>query len=338
MPMTTATRQTPAPEWLAHRYDPQHDAFHLRRVTRAARRTAVFLTDEYLGTEAEPTIVRRADVCGVDGARINFIFHSAFCCSTLVANCYDRPGSAFALKEPVVLNDLVGWRHRGAEPAKIMAVLHDSLALLARPFEPEERCVIKPSNLLNGLAPAMMADRPEAGALLLYAPLPVFLGSIARKGLWGRLWVRELLSKQLRENFVDLGFTKQDYFQQTDLQVAAVGWLAQHVMFSKLAEQWPDRVRTLDSEVLIARPLEALTAVDALFGAVATAEVRQLIVTENFSQHAKFGDTFAPEDRTLQQSADAATYADEINTVFAWAEEIVRRNGITVDPPHPLLP
>src|SRR3546814_5052793 len=66
----------------------------------------------------------------------------------------------------------------------------------------------------------MMALRPDTKALLLHAPLPEFLLSVARKGLWCRLWARELLEGLIRENLVDLGFETRDYFRLSDLQVA----------------------------------------------------------------------------------------------------------------------
>src|SRR3546814_8328819 len=104
----------------------------------------------------------------------------------------------------------------------------------------------------------MMALRPDTKALLLHAPLPEFLLSVARKGLWCRLWARELLEGLIRENLVDLGFETRDYFRLSDLQVAAVGWLAQQRLFIALANRFPDRVRTLDSERLLAEPAPAI--------------------------------------------------------------------------------
>src|SRR3546814_7774236 len=65
--------------------------------------------------------------------------------------------------------------------------------------------------------------RPDTKALLLHAPLPEFLLSVARKGLWCRLWARELLEGLIRENLVDLGFETRDYFRLSDLQVAEIG-------------------------------------------------------------------------------------------------------------------
>lgn len=327
------------PDWLAHRYDPGNDAVHFVLAPREVRRRAAFLTDQNLSGAAEPLVLRRADALAMSGAgaRVNFILHSAYCCSTLLANAYDREGACFSLKEPVLLNDLVGWRHRGGPAERIGAVLDDGLRLLAQPFRPGEVCVVKPSNVVNGLGPAMMSARPEAAAVLLFAPLELFVGSIAGKGLEGRLWVRELLLKLLKDGLVDLGFEAADYFGLTDLQVAAVGWLAQQSLFARLATAWPERVRTLDSEVLLSRPVDALAAIDRLFGIAEDKNARAAVLAGPFGRNAKTGASFDASDRAADQRRASELHSDEIEKVVAWATLVAERAGVTMEPPGPLL-
>jgi hypothetical protein len=328
-----------APEWLAHRYDAEGDAVHFVRADRALRRSVPFLTDEHLPPSAEPMPVPRnqALAAAPEPAPLHFIFHSAFCCSTLLANAYDEGGIASSLKEPVILNDLVGWRHRGAAPARVAEVLDGSLRLLARPFVAGEAVVVKPSNVVNALIPAILKMRPRAGAVLVYAPLRVFLGSIAGKGLWGRLWVRDLLMKQLKDGMIELGFQPEDHLLQTDLQVAAVGWLAQQQMFARIAGQYPDRVRTLESETLLARPQEALAALDELFGLARENEDRDQIIARVFRRHAKFGGDFDRESRAADQRSAAELHGEEIEKVLAWAEAVAANAGVALDAPGALL-
>ena len=327
------------PEWLAHRYDPDHDAVHFIRAERELRRSVPFLTEENLPSANAPLVVRRQEALAVtpDPSPIHFILHSAYCCSTLLANGYDKEGLASSFKEPAILNDLVGWRHRGGPPARVAEVLDGSLRLLARPFGDAEASVVKPSNVANALAPAMLAMRPDAGCVLLYAPLRLFLGSIAAKGLWGRLWVRDLLMKQLKDGLISLGFEPEDHLLQTDLQVAAVGWLAQHQLFARLAEQHKSRVRTLESEILLARPEEALAAVDALFGLARTPADRTATVARIFGRHAKFGGEFNREDRAADQRSAAEVHGDEIEKVVSWAEAVAANAGVAFALPSPLL-
>ncbi len=327
------------PEWLAHRYDPQFDAVHFALADRDLRRSVPFLTDEYLPSASEPNVVPRAEALAVapPPLPIHFIFHSAYCCSTLLANACDRDGEVGSLKEPIILNDLIGWQLRGGEPRRVAEVLDSALRLLARPFEEGEATVIKPSNVVNTLAPVMLAMRPAAGCLLLYAPLRGYLGSIANKGLWGRNWVRDLFLKQLKTGLIDFGFAPEDHLLQTDLQIAAVGWLAQHRLFARLAALHPDRVRTLDSETLLARPAEALAAVDALFGLRDDPAGREQVIARVFTRHAKFGGTFDRNSRAADQRSAAEVHGDEIDKVAVWAETVAANAGVSLSLSAPLL-
>ncbi|UUR07454.1 hypothetical protein [Sphingomonas glaciei] len=327
------------PEWLAHRYDPTHDAVHFRSIDRATRARVPFLIDDELGGPGQPRVVARSDTAGLQsfGGRLNFIFHSAYCCSTLLANAYNRPGSSFSLKEPTILNDLVGWRLRGAEPAQLAEVLGQALALLARPWRAGEVGVIKPSNVVNGLAPAMLGARPDARAVLLYAPLEHFIGSIANKGLWGRRWVRDLLAKQLRENLILPGFTAEEYFLLTDLQAAAAGWLAQHRLYDQIAQRFGDRVRTLNSETLLADPRRALEAIDGLFDVAGSDAEREGVIAAVFSRNAKSGEQFDAGSRKTNQASAASVHRDEIALVHEWAMAVAKSADIAVTPANPLL-
>lgn len=327
------------PEWLAHRYDEQNDAIQLVQADRALRRSVPFLIDDHLPGAKSPLVLSRRDALAqaAEPAPVHFIFHSAFCCSTLLVRALDVPGRSSGLSEPQILNDMVGWRHRGAQPAQVGEMLHNSLALLARPFEAGEACVIKPSNIVNGLAEGILKLRPGAGAVLVHAPLKAFVTSIARKGMWGRLWVRELLAKQLTDGLVQLGFEPRDHLLHTDLQTAAVAWLAQQRLFGMLAMRWPERVRTLDSETLIARPGETLRACSDLFALGLDDGQVERVVADVFSRNAKDGSPFVPGQRESERKAGEALHADEIDKVATWAEAVAKTAEVEMILPSPLL-
>jgi len=325
-------------EWLAHRYDDQADSYQMRHLPRVAHDAATFITDEYVGVEANPVIIRRgkamAEVSTNNG--LHFIIHSAFCASTMLARGFDLPGISMGLKEPVLLNDIVGYRRRGAAPASVAERLDHGLHMLARPFAGDRSVVVKPSNVFNALVPLALTMRPEAKAILLYAPLPVFLVSVARKGLWCRLWVRELLEGLITDGIVDLGFEPRDYFRQSDLQVAAVGWLAQQRLFREIVEKFgAKRIATLDSESLTANPGDVLAAACRHFGLDVAEDA--IAGHKAFATHSKFGGRFDASDRAAEHRAAADAYGDEIEKVLAWAEAVANAAGIPLDLPLPLL-
>ena len=328
-----------SPLWLAHRFDETRRAFQLRHVPRARHSAVPFLTDQHLGQEPAPLVVSDAEVAaalaGAAAAPLHFIFHSAYCASTMLVRLFDQPGASMGLSEPQLLNDMVGWRRRGADVPSHGRAMARSLALLARPFAPGEAVVVKPSNILASLAPAILALRPSARAVLLHAPLGDFLLSVARKGLWCRLWCRELLEGYLQEGFVELGFGPHDYFRQSDLQVAAVGWLAQQAAFARISERFGARVVTLDSRQLTRAPAATAAAVAAHFGIEGLSEA-------DFARHpalardSKSGAAFGPGQRDHDLAAAEAAYGDEIAQVAGWAEAVAAQAGIKLSGTGPL--
>lgn len=326
--------------WLAHRYDPGHDAVHLLPVPRDLHGRVTFLTDDYLPKGLEPLVVSRADAIAAapPPAPLHFVFHSAFCLSTLLARAFDLPGRAMALKEPVILNDIVGWRRRRGQGPDMAAVLDDTLRLLARPFSPGESVIVKPSNIASVLIAPILTLRPDAHALLLHAPLRTYLGSVARKGLDGRLWVRTLLLGLLDDGLVDFGFSPRDHLGHTDLQAAAIGWLAQHALFAQLTARFPGRVRTLDSATLTATPDAAIDALGTLFGLpFSEAERAAILAGPAFTSHSKSGATFTAGDRAQEESEGLARHADEIDKVIVWTDAVARSANIALTLPAPLI-
>lgn len=319
------------PLWLAHRYVENKDAVQFLHVPREAHRRATFVTDEYLpaGLPRREFDRRMAVAQAAPSSPVHFIFHSAFCCSTLLARAFDREGVSMGLKEPPILNDLVGWRRRGAAGRDVAEATDGALALLGRPFADGEAVVIKPSNIANGFIRMMMALRPNAQALLLYAPLPVFLTSVAKKGLDGRLWVRELFAGFRKDGLVQrLGFDDEALFGQTDLQIAAAGWLAQQALFADLVQELGPRVRSLDSETLLDRPQAAVGALAKHYGlSLDSADVAE-IVSEVFHRNSKTGLAFARSDRESEYVEAGAVHRDELEKVTRWAEVVAKSAGI----------
>lgn len=328
------------PVWLMHRYDDGRDAFHFIHADRGARSAATFLTDQHLQPGAPVVLGRDAALAlAPPAAPVHFIFHSAYCCSTLLARALDMPGIATTLKEPVLFNDLVGWRHRGGAGRDIAMVLDHGLRLLARPFGAGEAVIVKPSNVANALIAPVMAMRPTAHALFLYAPLEQYLSSIARKGMWSRIWVRELLVKLLRDGLIQLGLDETGYLQLTDLQAAAVGWLAQQAHFAALLRSLgPQRARSLNSEEWMADPHTGLAALARHFGLTIDAtRIDAVLAGPAFTTDSKTGAGFGPDQRDADRQDALAIHGEEIAMVLRWAKEIATRFGIPMALEHRLV-
>jgi hypothetical protein len=324
--------------WLAHRYDESADSIQFRFVPRDAQREMTFLTDFEIG-DAPLAVYSRADCLAAvreqPAETPRLILHSAYCCSTLVARAFDLDGTSFGLKEPQILNDVVGLKMRRGDPRQVAAALDIALLLLARPLGPGEINVVKPSNLINPLLPLILAMRPDARGLLLHAPLETFLGSIARKDIEGRAWVRELMWMLIQLGQAErFGLSSEDLYRQTDLQVGALGWLAQQALFADAAERHTG-FRTIDSEMLMARPAESLNALASMFDIELDAE--RVTAGPAFRTHSKDRGEYSPEQRNEERERGATVYAREISMVTDWTRQLAQHAHIPMILPSPLI-
>ncbi len=325
------------PEWLAHRYADGSDAFSFVHVDRIEHGMVPFLTDEYIGNHEIGGEVS-ADLCldVTDSGMLHYLFHSAFCGSTMLIRALEQKGVAMGLSEPMVLNDVVGARRRGAEPQVLARIADGATRLLGRPFGPGEAVVVKPSNVINPLAQLLLGLRPQAKAVFLHAPLETFLVSVAKKGMHCRIWARELLAGYLSEGVLDtMGFAPNDFFVQSDLQVAAVGWLAQHHLFEQLATRVGSRLASLDADLMLADPAIALGAVAAHYGF--KLDVTEALAGPAFNRHSKSGEGYSTELRQSDYDRVRAAHDEEIAMVASWAHLVADNAGINFAAPNPLL-
>ena len=327
-------------DYLAHRYDEVADGFRFVHAPREVHRECTFITDEHLPDVDKYDLISRAELAQMplQTAPVHFIFHSAYCCSTMMARAFDIPGVSMGLKEPVILNDMIGWRRRGADNRKLAAVLDKSLDLLARPMGDDRAVIIKPSNICTPLAIPALKLRPESKALLLYAPLESFLQSIAKKEMWGRIWVRDVLIGTLKDGYAVGGFSQEELLQLTDLQVAAIGWLSQHAAFAKIIETiGPDRVRTLDSDSFLANQETTLSALNQFFNLGMNGKlIGETLDGPAFNSHSKLdqatrGAIFDAQARQEEQSQMAALHGAEIDMVAQWAKAVADAHRIKLD-------
>ena len=321
-------------QWLAHRYVESDDAVRFIHLPRAEHERHAFLIDSLLGERPVAPDLPAQGLLALPRGRLQFLFHSAFCGSTLLARALSVPGVAMGLSEPAILNDVVGFRRRGARPAAVARTADLALRLLGRPFGPGEAVIVKPSNILNPLAELLLALQEQGQALFLYAPLETFLISVARKGLHCRAWVRELLEGYVQDRFIDLGFAPEDYFRLTDLQVAAVGWLAQHRHFTTLASKLGGRLASLDADLLTAQPEAAISAVATHYGL--TLDAAAVVAGPAFQRNSKSGAAYSPAERSADYQAARAAYGEEIGMVVTWAEAVATNVGLALAGPNPL--
>ncbi len=198
---------------------------------------------------------------------MDYIFHTSFCCSTLISRCLDMEGVSCGLREPAVLMQMANGKRLGSTGPDRQAVLDTILILLGKCAAPGEVPVIKPTNAANNLAEDVLRMPGTQGTLLLYSNLKYFLVSILKKGEPGRAFVRMLFGVIRADSERTRSLDPEALSRLTDLQIAAFTWYAQMDAYLRLLEQFPEkRIATLDCDVFLADPVATLVKLCGLFG------------------------------------------------------------------------
>jgi hypothetical protein len=327
------------PEWIPHTYDPTGANLTFVHVPQAARTTLTFLSDEHfagdLAKATFPAAAVAAEAISAVPAPIHFIFHTSFCASTLLARALEIPGVSNTLREPDVLVNLAN-RFTQSDDIANRQRLELVLRLLERPSAPGESVIVKPTNFANRLLDPVLTLRPQSRAVLLYSDLESFLRSLLRRGMFGRIFGRNLFAQADSWSRMSFGYTQSELLLQTDAQIAALAWLMQIDHFDQIAQKFgPQRVMVLDSARLLANRAAAIKDVQALFGLRLSADqVDQIASGPVFTKHSKISDRdYDSIARKEEHKAASEAHADEITMVVQWTEAVATQMGVRMRPP-----
>lgn len=321
------------PDWIPHTFDAGGGNLTFVHVPRKSRADLMFLSDEHFaGNFAKATFPASAvadEAASLDRSPIHFIFHTSFCCSTLLANALDVPGHSTTLKEPDVLINLANRLIRSDDQGNRMR-LDLVLRLLERPFAAGEAIIVKPTNFANRLLDSALAQRPNARAVLLYSDVSTFLRSLLKRGMFGRIFGRQLFNQIRAWSPLEFGYSPGQLLEQTDVQIAALAWLMQISHFDSVARAFgPDRVMILETGDLLADPRSAIARSQAFFGlGLDSGEVEAIASGPVFSTHSKLGDRgYDADARAKEHAAASEAHSEELQMVVEWIAAVAAQTG-----------
>ena len=332
------------PGCVPHRFFPDDGSVELVSLERADFHRLAFLDDR--GITAEQSMGRHS-LADLGSARtagenqefpnIDYIFHSAFCCSTLLARCFDIEGKVLVLREPSVLTDLANAKRVNhpfvRDPDRWHGTLGLTLSLLAKPFVEGERVLIKPTNIANNLISDALSFREDSRALLLYSDLRSFLISVLKKGEPGRAFARKWFYILNMDSPIARDWPKETVIKLTDLQIATVVWRMQLAGFIDLLGSTPrHRVRTLDCRQLLAAPEAVLCRVADFFVFEMTqTEIEAVARGPLFNRHSKdMNQEYNAELRAEENLRIEKTHGEVLDQLITWERNLDPGRVITL--------
>lgn len=264
--------------------------------------------------------------------RVNFLWHSGFCCSTLIARLLDLPGRNLSLSEPQVLTTLADARRAGALPDRdtslraCQVVFH----LLGRPLEPGAAVTIKPtpsSCCFLGEAAQLTSGR----MLFLYSDCRSFVISVVKLGEEGRQYVQRMLQALTID-----GEAAAPARDLSELQSAAVLWHLQMAPFRRQAALLGARAASLDCDAFLADPHRMLAGIDDFLGLkLGSDRVAAVLEGPLFRRNAKdASQSFSPDRRREEHAAAARQLGAALDDAIAYADRLYGNAPM----PNPLAP
>lgn len=241
------------PFWHPDRFDFAARQLRFVRMDRDAFRRSTFLDhrtvrpDDRSVTMELDVLAQMARTLNGHAATVHFIFHHAFCGSTLLTRCLDQVAACLPLREPFVLHQLA------TQPEGVVnAFLPITVGLLSRPFAAKQVSVIKPSDYLSARMLDLLAARAGAKAVFLHTDLPDFVAQILKLED-RRSWIRTRLHPDFRRFAASLGVRTSGL---SDGEAAAAAWFAQRYNYFLNCERpGGTNLRSLDFRQLLRDPL-----------------------------------------------------------------------------------
>ncbi|MFT4824117.1 MAG: hypothetical protein ACI9DH_000089 [Halioglobus sp.] len=316
------------PAWFPAALDTKVGTISFARISRDALSKEAFLDQRMDGSVTARETVSLNDVMAAVAGQAHkppaFVFHSAFCCSTLLASALDASGAVLSLKEPNILMDLAnafrvdGQARQSRQYGETLA--QTIFTLLATSSDSNENILIKPTNTANNLLP--FAIKSGAPVLLLYGSLRSFLVSVLKKGEACKSFVRGQYNIFALDGEGLAAIPQRQAVAFTDLQAAAIVWRHQLELFQRAIAATPrEQVACLDFKHLTATPVPILQAVTRHLNLPHTnAELESIANGPVFRRNAKFiGQVFSPEQVDQDVRMIEERYGQTLDLIESWA-------------------
>jgi hypothetical protein len=309
------------PHWFLDHLDLETGQARFVRTDRATLSAQPFLDPRWdRGSLPSATIPGAGlDRTAAAPVALHFIWHTSFCCSTVIAASLDCPGRCLALKEPRALVDLADLKRR-QQGLKRPGLTSAVFGLYARRFEPAEQILIKPSNFANNLV-AEAALFSAGRMLMLYSSCRSFLISILKAGEARRGYVRKLFIALAADDHPQAKWPLTTLLGLSDLEMAAVVWHMQMAAMQSAMSALGDRAASLDGDIFLQRPREALDGLNGFFDLnLGSPELDRRASASSLGRDVKTGETGAGLDRRRMEAAGVErTLAAHLDSVIAWA-------------------
>jgi hypothetical protein len=302
-------------------------------LSREVINRATFLDQRFFSTfpgtfiELDLRQFARYDFSQLNPYPVNYIFHTAFCGSTLLTRCLNIEGSNLSLSEPEVLLQLANFKRNFPDFARSpdwLKIVGTVINLLARPFKKGEKILIKPTNSANNLIGDLLALNKDSKALFLNSALPAFLISNLKKGGEYENFCQLLIKCFAMDSDYLSTNNIKNYEQLPPLKKAALAWHMQQDAYAQYFDNTAlKQVKSLTVNDFLEQPKQVFTHLSAFFSLqINESKITNILASQSFNTHAKA--QAGKYDRNIKRVEDDAIQEENAMTIASaveWAEK-----------------
>lgn len=260
------------------------------------------------------------------GKRVpNFIFHTAFCCSTLLARSLDIPGKTMVFREPMPLLQIADIKRRqDPNPYPVQALLKSTVNhLLDMPFA-EDKIIIKPTNLSNNLITDLMRIYPLSRAILLHDSLESFIISVIKRPKESEQGIQHFLNRFIRDNNLKTTYLASDMTGKLHYK-AALAWALQRNALQPHVKNNTNAITLVTTDSLMKTPMQTLKTISSWLRLdISDGELQNMLLSNTWNYNSKKpSEKMNPEKRLRERRILESRFSAMVTDARRWLHNTI---------------
>lgn len=315
-------------DWFPERFDAASANFSFVKADLATIASQTFLDHRWNRAGLEQRSASASSLLCIlpqHNPKLNFIWHTGFCCSTLLAKALNDSATNLSICEPQILVNTADAKRAGLFVRRpgFGDIPKLTFHLLARKRSPALAVTVKPAPAANVLL-RDAAGQTLGAMLFLYSDCRSFLISTAKLGEEGRKYARRMFLALLGDGHAQAQWPPARLLSLSDLELAALVW---HMQIAEFLRSWPmvqARARSLDCDAFLADPLETLIRLGEFLSLdIGSEKLAESVTGPLFRQNAKDPNaTLDSRIRREQNDAIARQLGPDLDRIVLRSYEI----------------
>ncbi len=318
-----------SPTYYVEGYEESVDAFVVRKMSRQTYKSSSFLNNDLDTVDDLTDLLPHRETIEYFKTHpppshpLHFIFHFAFCGSTLLSRCLDYPGHTMVYKEPYFLHQVSSFaRFPARDKFSIKDLLDFSLFCSQRTFQPSEVPIVKATDSCSNIVEHCLEGHPASKGIVLYNSLETFLLAML-KSERRRKYIRGMYERALGDLQMAGIHLQLNKSTLEDAEISGLVWFSLMHRYQKLLTTDACSLKSLEMQRFINHPADTLHQIAAYLQIALPWHLVEQNVRDAFRQNSKTPELpFEYDIYAKHQDSYRAKLATELSKGIKWVDQM----------------